>query len=103
MQFSKTTVPPITQLELFCHSLKSMKMNFSVFPGQSGLNIIETLWSLFETRMRNRLPPLITLKKLEDVLEEVWYNIPIETVQNLYESIPIRTAAVLKAEGGRTP
>jgi hypothetical protein len=25
---------PITQLELFSHGLKSMKVNFNIFPGQ---------------------------------------------------------------------
>jgi hypothetical protein len=35
----KTTVPPLTQLELLIHVLKSMKMifvkvNFNTFPGQ---------------------------------------------------------------------
>jgi hypothetical protein len=34
MQFSKTTMPPFTQLELFSHGLKSMMMNFNIFPGQ---------------------------------------------------------------------
>jgi hypothetical protein len=34
LQFSKMTMPPFTQLELFSHSLKSMKVNFSIFPGQ---------------------------------------------------------------------
>jgi hypothetical protein len=34
MQFSKTTVPPFTQLELFGYGLKSMKGNFNIFPGQ---------------------------------------------------------------------
>jgi hypothetical protein len=26
--------PPFTQLELFSHGLKSMKVNFNIFPGQ---------------------------------------------------------------------
>jgi hypothetical protein len=39
MQFSKTTVPPPTQLELFSHGLKSMKVNFSIFPDQYNLQI----------------------------------------------------------------
>jgi hypothetical protein len=34
MQFSKTTKPPFTQLELFSHGLESMKVNFNIFPGQ---------------------------------------------------------------------
>jgi hypothetical protein len=38
--------------------------------------------------MRNRFPPATSLKQLEDVLEEDWYKIPLESVQNWYESIP---------------
>jgi hypothetical protein len=34
------------------------------------LNIVKPLWSVFETRMRNRFPPPIFLKQLEDVLQE---------------------------------
>jgi hypothetical protein len=34
MQFSKTTMPPFTQLELFIHGLRNMKVNFNIFPGQ---------------------------------------------------------------------
>jgi hypothetical protein len=30
---------PLTQLELFSHGLKSMKVNFSVFPGQHNHHI----------------------------------------------------------------
>jgi hypothetical protein len=65
------------------------------------LNIIEPLWSVLETTVRYRFPPPTPLKELEDVLQEEWYKIPLETVQNL--SIPERTAAVLKAKGGPTP
>jgi hypothetical protein len=50
--------------------------------------------------MRNRFPPPTAPKQLEDVLQEEWYKIPLETVQNLYESIPRRTAGVLKAKDG---
>jgi hypothetical protein len=52
--------------------------------------------------MRTRFPPPTSLKQLEDVHQEEWYKIPPETVQNLYESIPRRTAAVLKAKSGPT-
>jgi hypothetical protein len=39
------------------------------WPAQSPiLNIIETLWSDLETRVRNRFPPRTSLKQLEDVL-----------------------------------
>jgi hypothetical protein len=67
------------------------------------LNIIEPLWSVLETKARNRFPPPTSLKQLEDVLQEEWYKIPVETVQNLYESIERRIVALLEAEGGPTP
>jgi hypothetical protein len=60
-----------------------MKVNFNIFPG-------------------NRFPPPTSLKQLEHVLQEEWPKIPLETVQNLYESISRRTAAVLKAKDGPT-
>jgi hypothetical protein len=67
------------------------------------LNITEPLWSVLETRVRNRFTPSRSLKQLEDVLQDEWYKILLETVQNLYKSIPRRAAAVLKAKGGPTP
>jgi hypothetical protein len=42
--------------------------------------------------VRNRFPPPASLKQPEDVLQEEWYKILLETVQNLYESISRRTA-----------
>jgi hypothetical protein len=56
-----------------------------------------------EIRVRNRFPPPTSLKQLEDVFQEEWYKIPLETVQNLYESIPRRIVAVLQAKHGPTP
>jgi hypothetical protein len=73
------------------------------WPAQSPyLNIIEPLWSVMETRVRNRFPHTTSLKQV-DVLQEEWYKIPLGTVQNLYKSIPRSIAAVLKEEGGPTP
>jgi hypothetical protein len=66
------------------------------------LNIIEPLWSVLETGVRNRFPSQTSLKQIEDVLQEEGFKIPLQTVQNLDESIP-RTAALLKAKGGATP
>jgi hypothetical protein len=47
--------------------------------------------------VRNRFPSPTSLKQLEDVLQEEWYKIPLDTVQNLYKSIP-RTVAIMKAK-----
>jgi hypothetical protein len=72
------------------------------WPAQSqNLNIIEPLWSVLETKVRKRCSPPASLKELEDVFQEEWYRILPETVQNLYQSVPRRTAAVLKATVAR--
>jgi hypothetical protein len=92
-------------MELYSYGLKSMNVNFNIFPGQhnhqisTSLNHSGQFWRL-EGRTNSHL--LTSLKQLEDVQEE-WYKIPLETVQNSYESIPRTTAAVLRAEGGPTP
>jgi hypothetical protein len=67
------------------------------------LNIIEPLWSVLKTRVRNRFPPPNSLKKLEDGLQVEWHKIPLETVQNLYESVPRRTVSALRAKDGPAP
>jgi hypothetical protein len=56
-------------------------------------------WRLSE----NRCPPTTSLKELEDVFNEEWYKIPVETVQSVYEFISGRIAAVLKAKVGPAP
>jgi hypothetical protein len=66
------------------------------------LNITEPFWSVLENRVRSRFPPPTSLKQLEGVLQEEWYKISLETVQNSYQSIPRRTVALLKAKGGPT-
>jgi len=40
---------------------------------------------------------------MEDVLCEEWYTIQLETILNLYESVPNSMQAVLQANGGPTP
>jgi hypothetical protein len=52
MQLSKMTKPPFTQLELFSHGFKSMKVNFNIFPSQHNhqiwisLNNSDQFWTL---------------------------------------------------------
>ena len=81
MQFSKMTVCPYTQPDL---------------------NIIELLWSVLDG-VRSNFPSLSSLRQLEDVLHVERYSIPLETIQNLYKSIPRRIQMVLQANVGPTP
>ena len=71
-------------------------LQYLLWPAQlPNLNIIKPLWSVLESRVRSRFSPS-SLKRLE----EKWYSIPLETIQNLSESIPRRTQAVLQVNGG---
>jgi hypothetical protein len=97
MQFSTTTRPHSHNEEL------EDELRHLPWPAQSpDLNFIQPLWSVLDTTVRKIFPPPASLMQPEDVLQEEWNIIPLETVQNLYESIP-RTSAVLKAKGGLTP
>jgi hypothetical protein len=47
------------------------ELQYLPWPAQSSdLNIIESLWSVSETRERNMFPPPTSLKQLEDVFQE---------------------------------
>jgi len=52
--------------------------------------------------VRRRFPSPSSVKQQEDVLREKRHNITLATVQNLCESIPRKTQAVLHANGGPT-
>jgi hypothetical protein len=98
VQFSKMTVPPshtAGNVQSWFEEHEG-KLQYLPWPAQSpNLNIIEPLWLVLETTARNRFPPPTSLKQLADVLQEEWYKIPLQTVQNLFKSIPRRSAAVL--------
>jgi hypothetical protein len=40
--------------------------------------------------MRKRFLPPKSLKQLAEFLQEKWNKIPLETAQNLYESVPTK-------------
>jgi hypothetical protein len=102
MQFSKTTIHTAGTVQSWLEEHETELQHLPWTAQSPDFNITEPFWLISETRARNRFPPPTSLKQLEDVLQEVWHKIPLETVQNLYESIP-RTAAVLKQKGSPTP
>jgi hypothetical protein len=80
MQFSKISVliHKAGTVQSWLEEHKS-KLEHLPWPAQlPDLNIVEPFWSVLDTRVRNRFPPL-SLKQLEDVLREEWYKIPLET------------------------
>lgn len=52
-------------------------------------------------KVRNKAPK--TIEELKTVIEEVWTkDITTEEIQKLYDSMPRRVQAVIKAKGGAT-
>jgi hypothetical protein len=49
----------------------------------------------------NRFTSPTSVRQLEDALKDEWYKSALETVRNMWQSIP-RRAAVLKEKGGST-
>jgi hypothetical protein len=54
-------------------------------------------------QVRSRFPPPSSLNELEGLLIEECVKILIETMHNIYESIPRKIEAVIAAKGGPTP
>ncbi len=57
---------------------------------------------MLDRRVRQRDPPPATHAQLLTALREEWTNIPMNTVNNLMESMPRRIQALEQAQGGHT-
>jgi hypothetical protein len=66
------------------------------------MNIIEHAWDYLDRRVRLRSPLPKNLGELWDALVEKWGIIEEDYIQKLYESMPQRIEALLKAKGGHT-
>ncbi|GFU32450.1 hypothetical protein TNCV_3720751 [Trichonephila clavipes] len=61
-----------------------------LWPAQSSdLNVIETLWSIFESSIRNRYLPLASPPQLLQYLHEECYNSHLNKVLEFHELIPM--------------
>lgn len=71
------------------------------FPPQSpDLTIIENMWDLLKTKVKERNPS--NLNDLWKFSVEEWHKIPQDTISKLFGSLPDRIAATVKARGGNT-
>ena len=99
VQFFKMMIRPYTLPEVFTLVLRGKKTQHLLCVSTvAQLKILSNHCSVLESRVRSRFPP----RSLKHVKEE-WYSIPLETVQNLHESIPRRIQAMIQANGGPTP
>ena len=65
-------------------------------PYSPALNITENLWAIVKKRLAKQC---VSWENLEEKVQEIWNSIELETVQNLYDSIPERVEAVASSNG----
>lgn len=66
------------------------------------LNCIEHLWDTLKRTVRHRQHAPSSLEELETAVLEEWDQISQETIQQLFNSMPRRMEAVIRARGGLT-
>ncbi len=66
------------------------------------MNIIEHVWNQLDALVRSRNPLPRNKEELWVALQEEWANFPKPALDKLYQSMPSRVAALLKARGGHT-
>jgi transposase len=83
--------------------LKDEEIEVLPWPSQSpDLNPIEHVWNFLKVRIGLREKRPTSIHDLWDIVVEEWEKIPVDYIQRLYESMPCRVQAVLKAKGGYT-
>ena len=81
--------------------LEDQNIKVLPWPAQSpNLNPIEKVWDTLKVRIGRREKRPTSIHELRNVVLEGWERIPKEKIQRLYESMPRRVEAVLKAKGG---
>jgi hypothetical protein len=71
-------------------------------PSSPDMNIIEHVWDQLDALVRACDPLPRNKEELWVALQEEWANFPQVALDKLFESMPRRVAALLKARGGHT-
>ena len=71
-------------------------------PSSPDMSIIEHVWDQIDRRVRARDHLPTNKDQLWEALQEEWMNFPMENLRTLYESMPRRIEALIKAKGQAT-
>jgi transposase len=71
-------------------------------PSSPDMNIIEHVWDHLDRRVRTRSPLPRNRDEMWVALQEEWAGIEDDYIEKLYQSMPDRVAALLKAKGSWT-
>jgi hypothetical protein len=71
-------------------------------PNSPDMNIIENVWNYLDGRVRTRERQPRNITELWEALNEEWVGIPQDYIDKLFDSVPRRVEALLKAKGGHT-
>jgi transposase len=70
-------------------------------PNSPDLNIIEHVWRYMKQRLARYKNAPDDLNELWERVQDVWDAVPLQFLQNLYESMPKRMRALLQNKGGQ--
>jgi hypothetical protein len=82
---------------------KKAKLDVFDWPACSpDMNIIENLWDYLERKVRTRSPLPRNRKEMWGALQEEWMSVEEDYIEKLFQSMPDRIQALLKAKGSWT-
>ena len=68
-------------------------------PQSPDMNIIENVWRTLKLQLQKRVMDIKTQQQLLDSVQEIWQSLTPVYIKSLYDSLPKRMIAVLRANG----
>ncbi|GFY25210.1 transposable element Tc1 transposase [Trichonephila clavipes] len=83
--------------------LDSQQVQLLPWPAYSpDMSPIEHVWDIVGGRLARDLRPVVSTDELWLRIQTIWNTLPQADIQNLFNSMPRRVAALIAAHGGHT-